>query len=179
LVLFPPLNCQIPKSKEKETKKREKMAGERCNLGKDEAELLKPSSPSSASPPNPNQAPPTNPPSLFLSPPQEILSQLTEKAEVNNSMAIPVPTTKFTQSDTTKEVDPPKPTVVSMKSILRCTICRKRVGLTGFRCRCGDLFCGTHRYSDTHDCSFDYKAAGRAEIIKNNPVVRAAKIIKI
>ncbi|EHA8589272.1 putative Zinc finger AN1 domain-containing stress-associated protein 15 [Cocos nucifera] len=61
----------------------------------------------------------------------------------------------------------------------RCSTCRKKVGLTGFRCRCGDLFCGRHRYSDTHDCSFDYKAAGREEIAKANPVVRAAKIIKI
>jgi AN1-like Zinc finger len=155
------------------------MAGERCNLGKDEAELLKPPSPSSASPPNPAQAPPTNPPSLFLSPAQGIFSQLTENAEVNNSVAVPTATTKLTQSDPTKEIDPLKPTMGSIKSILRCMICRKRVGLTGFRCRCGDLFCGTHRYSDTHDCSFDYKAAGRAEIMKNNPVVRAAKIIKI
>lgn len=155
------------------------MAGERCNIGEDEAELLKPSSPSSTSPPNPAQAPPTNPPSLFLSPPQEILSQLTEKAEVNNSVSIPVAATKLTKSDSTEEIDPPKPLLGSIKSILRCTICRKRVGLTGFRCRCDNLFCGTHRYSDSHDCSFDYKAAGRAEIMKNNPVVRAAKIIKI
>lgn len=155
------------------------MAGERCNLGKDEAELLKPSSPSSTSPPNPAQAPPTNPPSLFLSPPQEILSQLSEKVEANNSVVVPVATAEIVQSDPAKQIDPPKPTVGSIKSILRCTICRKRVGLTGFRCRCGNLFCGTHRYSDTHDCSFDYKAAGRAEIMKNNPVVRAAKIIKI
>ncbi|KAJ3708194.1 hypothetical protein LUZ61_011899 [Rhynchospora tenuis] len=157
------------------------MAGERCNLGKDEAELLKPSSPSSTSPPNPAQASPTNPPSLFLSPPQEILSQLTEKAEANNSVAVPVPTetTKPAQSDLKKEIEPLKLTIGSIKSIHRCMICRKRVGLTGFRCRCGNLFCGSHRYSDTHDCSFDYKAAGRAEIMKNNPVVRAAKIIKI
>ncbi|KAJ4748188.1 A20/AN1-like zinc finger family protein [Rhynchospora pubera] len=156
------------------------MAGERCNLGKDEAELLKPSSPSSTSPPNPAQAPPpTNPPSLFLSPPQEILSQLTEKAEANNSVAITTEISKPAQSDQKKETDSLKSTIGSIKSIHRCMICRKRVGLTGFRCRCGDLFCGAHRYSDTHDCSFDYKAAGRAEIMKNNPVVRAAKIIKI
>uniref|UniRef100_A0A1I8BVC9 A20-type domain-containing protein n=1 Tax=Meloidogyne hapla TaxID=6305 RepID=A0A1I8BVC9_MELHA len=28
----------------------------------------------------------------------------------------------------------------------RCQVCNKRVGLTGFDCRCGGLFCATHRY---------------------------------
>ncbi|XP_073010387.1 zinc finger A20 and AN1 domain-containing stress-associated protein 5-like [Typha latifolia] len=61
----------------------------------------------------------------------------------------------------------------------RCSGCRKRVGLTGFRCRCGELFCGEHRYSDRHVCGFDYKAAGREAIARENPVVRASKIIRL
>ncbi|KAE8702801.1 Zinc finger A20 and AN1 domain-containing stress-associated protein 5 [Hibiscus syriacus] len=65
------------------------------------------------------------------------------------------------------------------KSVNRCSGCRKRVGLTGFRCRCGELFCSDHRYSDRHDCSYDYKAAGREAIARENPVVKAAKIIKV
>ncbi|KAG8049796.1 hypothetical protein GUJ93_ZPchr0009g2431 [Zizania palustris] len=66
----------------------------------------------------------------------------------------------------------------SSSSVNRCSRCRKRVGLTGFRCRCGHLFCGEHRYSDRHGCSYDYKAAARDAIAKNNPVVRAAKIVR-
>ncbi|KAE8679821.1 Zinc finger A20 and AN1 domain-containing stress-associated protein 5 [Hibiscus syriacus] len=65
------------------------------------------------------------------------------------------------------------------KSVNRCSGCRKRVGLTGFRCRCGELFCSDHRYSDRHDCSYDYKAAGREAIARDNPVVKAAKIIRV
>lgn len=57
--------------------------------------------------------------------------------------------------------------------------CRKRVGLMGFRCRCGDVFCPEHRYSDRHDCSYDYKAAGREAIARENPVIRAAKLLKV
>ncbi|KAG8370911.1 hypothetical protein BUALT_Bualt13G0032600 [Buddleja alternifolia] len=57
--------------------------------------------------------------------------------------------------------------------------CRKRIGLIGFRCRCGDMFCSEHRYSDRHDCSYDYKAAGREAIERENPVVRAAKLLKV
>ncbi|GAB2216644.1 hypothetical protein Droror1_Dr00024420 [Drosera rotundifolia] len=64
-------------------------------------------------------------------------------------------------------------------SLNRCFGCRRKVGLTGFRCRCGDLFCGEHRYSDRHDCGFDYRKAGREAIERENPVVKAAKIVKI
>jgi len=61
----------------------------------------------------------------------------------------------------------------------RCLSCKKKLGLTGFSCRCGGLFCGIHRYSDKHDCSFDYKAMGEKEIAKANPVVVAEKVAKI
>ncbi|KAL8542353.1 hypothetical protein ACS0TY_003281 [Phlomoides rotata] len=61
----------------------------------------------------------------------------------------------------------------------RCGTCRKRVGLTGFNCRCGSIFCSIHRYSDKHDCPFDYRAAGQEAIAKANPVVRAEKLDKI
>merc|ERR1712142_1284611 len=56
---------------------------------------------------------------------------------------------------------------------------RKKMGLTGFTCRCGGLFCSIHRYSDKHECGFDYKALGAEEISKSNPVVVAQKVAKI
>lgn len=61
----------------------------------------------------------------------------------------------------------------------RCTSCQKRVGLTGFNCRCGNLFCAVHRYSDKHDCPFDYRTAACDAIAKSNPVVKAKKLDKI
>ncbi|KAF9665736.1 hypothetical protein SADUNF_Sadunf16G0154800 [Salix dunnii] len=64
------------------------------------------------------------------------------------------------------------------KEVNRCSGCRRRVGLTGFRCRCGELFCWEHRYSDRHDCSYDYKTVGREAIARENPVVKAAKIVR-
>ncbi|KZV28758.1 hypothetical protein F511_31225 [Dorcoceras hygrometricum] len=61
----------------------------------------------------------------------------------------------------------------------RCFSCRKKVGLTGFRCRCGTTFCGAHRYPEKHGCSFDFKGVGREAIAKANPVVRAQKLEKM
>ncbi|KAG6522273.1 zinc finger A20 and AN1 domain-containing stress-associated protein 5-like [Zingiber officinale] len=61
----------------------------------------------------------------------------------------------------------------------RCASCRKRVGLTGFKCRCGATFCGAHRLAELHGCTFDFKAAGREAIARANPVVKADKLQKI
>lgn len=58
----------------------------------------------------------------------------------------------------------------------RCFSCKKRVGLTGVKCRCGNTFCFLHRYSDEHNCPYDYKTAGRDGIAQANPVVKAAKV---
>ncbi len=35
------------------------------------------------------------------------------------------------------------------------------------------------RYSDRHDCNFDYRAAGREEISAANPVVAAERVARI
>ncbi|KAG7576970.1 Zinc finger A20-type [Arabidopsis thaliana x Arabidopsis arenosa] len=76
----------------------------------------------------------------------------------------------------TREIDAVKR---DQQIVNRCSGCRKKVGLTGFRCRCGELFCSEHRYSDRHDCSYDYKTAGREAIARENPVVKAAKMVKV
>ncbi|KAF8413061.1 hypothetical protein HHK36_001037 [Tetracentron sinense] len=57
-----------------------------------------------------------------------------------------------------------------------CWSCKRRVGLLGFKCRCGCTFCGSHRYPEEHSCTFDFKAAGRDVIVKANPVVKADKM---
>ncbi|XVE75995.1 hypothetical protein DITRI_Ditri12bG0137200 [Diplodiscus trichospermus] len=61
----------------------------------------------------------------------------------------------------------------------RCLVCRKRVGVTGFRCKCGITFCGSHRYPENHGCTFDFKKVGREEIARANPLVKAEKLEKI
>lgn len=53
------------------------------------------------------------------------------------------------------------------------------LSISGFDCRCGGLFCSIHRYSDKHECTFDYKELGAEEIRKSNPVVVASKVQKI
>lgn len=96
-----------------------------------------------------------------------------------SSSAVPLEPAKPDEAPAAIAVDsqaaqePPKP------PSNRCLSCRKKVGLTGFQCRCGGTFCSMHRYADSHECSFDYKKAGREQIAKQNPVVIAEKINKI
>ncbi|PKI40527.1 zinc finger A20 and AN1 domain-containing stress-associated protein 3 [Punica granatum] len=61
----------------------------------------------------------------------------------------------------------------------RCSTCRRRVGLTGFKCRCGLTCCSSHRYPEEHACGFDFKGMGREQISKANPVIKAPKLDKI
>eukprot|EP00178_Gracilaria_changii_P012272 TRINITY_DN34774_c0_g1_i1.p1 TRINITY_DN34774_c0_g1~~TRINITY_DN34774_c0_g1_i1.p1 ORF type:complete len:148 (+),score=10.50 TRINITY_DN34774_c0_g1_i1:116-559(+) len=98
---------------------------------------------------------------------------------------------------TTVEVAAPKPAPVTVqtskpaaplvkeeekpvqKDTSRCFSCKKRVGLTGIKCKCEYVFCGKHRYAEAHECTFNYKQQGR-EILKDQlPVVAAQKIEKI
>lgn len=48
-----------------------------------------------------------------------------------------------------------------------------------FCLRCGNIFCSMHRYSETHDCTYDYKSAGRRFLQETNPIISAPKLPKI
>ena len=65
------------------------------------------------------------------------------------------------------------------RKVYRCGICKKKVGLLGFDCRCGGLFCSAHRGDKDHDCQFDYKTVQRAELAKKNPRIVGEKVSKI
>lgn len=110
-----------------------------------------------------------------LSPPQQsspvtssssgtVLS-LSVTTDLDSSAVIPSPATA--------------PVVSKPQQRNRCGCCNRRVGLTGFTCRCGTTFCGTHRYPEMHACTFDFKTMGKEAIAKANPVIKAAKLDKI
>nr|KAJ3422299.1 hypothetical protein HK105_000336 [Polyrhizophydium stewartii] len=40
-------------------------------------------------------------------------------------------------------------------------------------------FCAVHRYSDRHECSFDYKEAGKEALMRDNPLVKRDKLVKL
>lgn len=58
----------------------------------------------------------------------------------------------------------------------RCFKCDKRVGLFGFPCYCGYIFCAKHRNAEDHNCTFDFKSHGRKQLEKANPLVAPDKM---
>ncbi|KAM3217739.1 hypothetical protein P3L10_027182 [Capsicum annuum] len=69
--------------------------------------------------------------------------------------------------------------VKSKEGLKKCTACHKRAGLARFSCKCGDLFCAVHHYSDKHNCPFDYRNAGQNATAKANRIIVAEKLNKI
>ncbi|KAM0939695.1 putative transcription regulator A20-like family [Dioscorea sansibarensis] len=110
--------------------------------------------------------------SLLASPSSsDAVSTAVEAVAVDSSAAVVKPAGA--------ETSPAVGVVEERRQAGRCSACRKKVGLTGFRCRCGVTYCGTHRYPEMHGCSFDFKAVGREAIAKANPLVKASKLDKI
>lgn len=65
------------------------------------------------------------------------------------------------------------------KSRKRCFECNTRVGLTGFKCKCENVFCDTHRYADAHNCGYDFASEHREQLKKLNPKVVASKLDRV
>ncbi|KAH6554819.1 hypothetical protein KP509_1Z304500 [Ceratopteris richardii] len=105
-----------------------------------------------------------------ISTPEHIDSQ-SEVTSIIESNAVERDSTK---SPSTSDVPSPQ-----KQQPNRCYTCKKRVGLTGFKCRCGNQFCSLHRYHDKHNCPYDYQSAARDAIAKANPVIKADKFEKL
>jgi len=111
---------------------------------------------------------------MLIPPPQPSSHHYQEP--VSPAVPLPAPSSSSSSSTPLNLHSSPQPSRLPPPN--RCGSCRKRVGLTGFKCRCGNLYCALHRYSDKHSCSFDYKAAGQEAIAKANPLVVADKVVK-
>ncbi|MCL7028165.1 hypothetical protein MKW94_001724 [Papaver nudicaule] len=108
-----------------------------------------------------------------------VISILTTEKKVAEDPIIDEAEKKIVKADANDEGGATTSEDPNKKLANRCSFCRKRVGLTGFKCRCEETFCSVHRYTDKHNCQFDYKSAAQDQIAKANPVVKANKIEKI
>ncbi|KAK9061337.1 hypothetical protein SSX86_018517 [Deinandra increscens subsp. villosa] len=110
-----------------------------------------------------------------LIPPQHLPETSDDRITSSSSLAASVSTDLVVSAAADSVPEP----AVKPQLRNRCVSCRRRVGLTGFTCRCGAMFCGTHRYPEKHGCTFDFKTLGKEAIARANPVVKAAKLDKI
>lgn len=83
-----------------------------------------------------------------------------------------------------EEAKVPAPVVEETKesepeAMSRCFKCQRKLGLTQFKCKCGESFCGRHRVPEDHACQFDHKSVGIDKLAKSIPLVVARKIEEI
>lgn len=61
-----------------------------------------------------------------------------------------------------------------------CSQCNKKLGPAQiFTCKCEKMFCSTHRYSDRHTCTYDFKTPAKAALAQQNPVVKNEKLVRL
>eukprot|EP00958_Prasinococcus_capsulatus_P024290 scaffold3768_cov376-Prasinococcus_capsulatus_cf.AAC.5 len=94
------------------------------------------------------------------------------------------PTTEIATPATTALVcgscEPPTPPERKVQTnTSRCWTCNKKIGLTGFKCKCEYFYCPKHRYPEAHSCDFDYKTKERNDLAKANPKIIADRMQKI
>lgn len=58
-----------------------------------------------------------------------------------------------------------------------CRKCNKKLQLFNtYECRCGNNFCNKHRFSDQHNCEYDYKSEAKKLLEQANPKIVPKKI---
>jgi hypothetical protein len=61
----------------------------------------------------------------------------------------------------------------------RCWTCCKKIGLTGFKCKCGYVYCGTHRYENAHECDFNFVTPKKHQLEDSLPAITTDKMKRI
>jgi len=62
------------------------------------------------------------------------------------------------------------------KDRTRCAKCNAKLRLTDMDCVCGLRFCRRHRFSEAHDCTFDYRNEHKRKLTKDIPKVAPRNI---
>jgi AN1-like Zinc finger len=60
-------------------------------------------------------------------------------------------------------------------SIPRCEVCKKKLGLMEYKCKCEKLFCISHLQAETHSCTFDYKKEMKLHLKKQSEDIEHLK----
>ena len=59
-----------------------------------------------------------------------------------------------------------------------CSFCKKS-NLIIFTCKCGQIYCMTHKSPESHNCLHNFKIAGVIKLSKENPKITPSKLERI
>lgn len=61
----------------------------------------------------------------------------------------------------------------------KCHVCKKRIGLLGFTCKCSGRYCALHRSSFDHQCTYDHAKEAKRLLEIQNQKVENYKVAKL
>ena len=114
------------------------------------------------------------PPAAPKTPAEAASSASSSGAAAEPAVASPAAVGAIRPAEAAEQEDEPPKKVQANTS--RCWTCNRKIGLLGFQCKCEYFFCSEHRYSDKHECAFDFKAMGKKQLTKANPTIAPAKM---
>jgi hypothetical protein len=126
------------------------------------------------------------PPAVVVEPPQpKVEAEAVPDAVMEEAAAVPEEEAVGPKPTVDEPVapaqpmEPEEPEKPVQANRSRCFCCNKKVGLLGFECRCGYVYCSGHRHATDHTCTFDYAAFDKERLAKANPVIAASKLDKL
>ena len=72
-----------------------------------------------------------------------------------------------------------KPEKTKKNKGAKCAVCKKRLKLMPFICKCEKKFCMVHVHPEEHDCTFDHKTYQRNQLEKTLIKCVNEKVIQI
>lgn len=121
-------------------------------------------------------------PAVIVAPEPKVEDEAVSEAIMDEAAAVPEEETAAPEplavapAQPMQPAEPEKPVQANRN---RCLCCNKKVGLLGFECRCGYVYCSGHRHAADHNCTFDYATFDKERLAKANPVIAASKLDKL
>jgi AN1-like Zinc finger len=125
------------------------------------------------------------PPPVVVAPPEpKVEAEPVPEASMEEAVAVPeeetvAPEPLAVVAATPMQQEPEEPEKPVQANRNRCFCCNKKVGLLGFECRCGYVYCSGHRHATDHTCTFDYASFDKERLAKANPVIAASKLDRL
>lgn len=108
---------------------------------------------------------------------KEVGCAVKEKEQIDNKTSVSAEDREITEEFAGLSLK--KEEKVQQKDKKRCFNCNKKTGLLGIECKCGYVYCNSHRLPENHECQFNHKAFLQVKLKEKLNKVSNGKVIEI
>lgn len=107
---------------------------------------------------------------------KEIKPQSTQTGQATTPSSIQQPKEQKPETKAGDQPAPTEPELPKQTDNSKCWHCHKKMGIYGYQCKCGFMYCKVHRIPEEHECTFDFASVGLKLLEKNNPLLVGKKL---